>query len=233
MRNVYKEENSGLDYLKTDNNAENLMILFHGYGASMLDLYDLSEAIYTNNDFDWVFPNGHLNVNLGFGMLGRAWFPVDMQLLEEAMRTGQPRDFSNQMSDDFKLALSKADIFLKSIAKKYKKVIIGGFSQGAMLTSHLSLMNSDIVRAYICYSGTLLGKNELVKRLESSKKIPFFQSHGTKDPVLGIEQAKNLFDLFKYAGYEGEFHEFKGAHEIPMPIISKSADFINRVMLLD
>ena len=231
MAQVLREEKSNLEYIKEDNGSKNLIVLLHGYGASMQDLHGLSGVINPAKGCDWIFPNGHLEINMGFGMLGRGWFPVDMAQLEQAMQQGQHRDFSSTQTNEFIAAVEKTNIFLNEVIKEYDKVIIGGFSQGSMLTSFLSLANSEKIDGFICYSGTLVGKEQMIKLLETAKKFPFLQSHGKSDPVLGFQLAKNQYDLFSYAGFEGEFIEFNGAHEIPMNVIQKSIEFVNKVFV--
>lgn len=227
---VYTEEQSGLQYLKKDENSKNIIILFHGYGASMMDLYGLSEVINLKNPCDWIFPNGHLELNLGFGMLGRGWFPVDMPALEQAMAKGEARDFSKESTAEFKKALEITDKFVSAFKGEYDNIILGGFSQGSMLTCFLSMIHSQDIKGYLCYSGTLVGQGELVKLMERAEKFPFFQSHGKQDPVLGFSQAQKQYDLFKHAGFKGEFVEFQGAHEIPMEVIQKSQSFLNTLL---
>ena len=226
---VYKENHSGLDYLKVDNHSKNLIILFHGYGASMEDLYGLSTVMPVTKNCDWIFPNGVLEINLGMGVMGRGWFPVDMAQLEQAMQSGIHRDFSDMATAEFSFALEKANLFFQEIKKDYDQIIIGGFSQGAMITSFLSLMNSEDVLGYLCLSGALVNRTHMIKLLESSNKIPFFQSHGLQDAILSSSQAKAQYDLFSYAGFEGEFVDFQGGHEIPMGVIQKSTAFINNI----
>ncbi|MAX67815.1 MAG: esterase [Halobacteriovoraceae bacterium] len=230
QQNIFQEKNSGLKYLKkSSGQADTAIILFHGYGASMHDLFDLSSIINTPTKCDWYFPNGHLDINLGMGMQGKAWFPVDMQALELAMRTGQHRDFQNMYTQEFQLALEKTSTFLNQLKKDYRKIIVGGFSQGAMLSSHISLENSSFVDALICFSGVLVGKKEMIKKLEASKKFPFYQCHGKQDPVLSYSGAKELFELFKLGGHDGEFVSFDGGHEIPPVAINGVNNFLARI----
>ena len=66
---VLLEEKSQLQYLKVDNGGKVAIVLFHGYGASMMDLYGLSSVIPTNFKADWFFPNGFLPLNMGMGGL--------------------------------------------------------------------------------------------------------------------------------------------------------------------
>ncbi len=228
---VQTHPSSGLDYLNVKNNGKYAVVLFHGYGASMMDLYDLHTFLGREESIDWFFPNGPLDISMGMGMMSRGWFPIDVKALEQAMQTGTHRDFSKIFTHEFNEALSKSETFLEDLVfNKYDKVILGGFSQGAMLTSHLSVKNSHMVDGLICYSGNLVGQTELVKALETSKKFPFFQSHGKRDPILGYEYAKQLFELLKLGGHQGEFVGFDGVHEIPVEILKKSDTYLKKVL---
>ncbi len=225
---VLIEESSGLEYLKKDNQKRKAIILFHGYGASMMDLYGLNEVVPNHEEYDWFFPNGHIGLNMGMGMMGRAWFPIDMAALEQAMSNGTHRSFSKVYSDDFAKAVDLGERFVLSIKDNYDSLIIGGFSQGSMITSHISMKQSKNLDGLILFSGNLIGQDQLIALLETSKKFPFFQSHGKQDQVLGYDYAKSLFELIKLGGHEGEFVSFDGGHEIPMDVINKLGLFLKR-----
>jgi phospholipase/carboxylesterase len=64
---------------------------------------------------------------------------------------------------------------------------------------------------------------------EGKKPVPFFQSHGKQDPVLNFAESMKLFELLKLNRFQGEFVPFDGAHEIPINVIHKVKDYINRL----
>lgn len=221
---VYKEQISNLEYLKVDHGADKNVILLHGYGASMYDLYPLVDYLDPFQKFNWYFPNAPIVLNMGFGMMSQAWFPIDMAEVERCMALGTHRDFAKAFPNEFEDSLNKLENFISGIS--CKELVIGGFSQGAMLSSHLAPKLSADILGMVLFSGNLLGQDYLVKLLEKSKKFPFFQSHGRSDNVLGFEYAKALFELLKLGGHPGEFFGFDGGHEIPMSVIEKSKKFL-------
>jgi phospholipase/carboxylesterase len=82
----------GLEFIHVENDPKKpAVMLLHGYGASMDDLFPLFE--YLAKDWNWFFPNAPLEVPIGPMMSGRAWFPIDMEALNAAMMSGQHRDF--------------------------------------------------------------------------------------------------------------------------------------------
>ena len=82
-------------------------------------------------------------------MEGRAWFNIDMAELEQAMRTGSHRAFEDKNPEEFQKALPLVKTFINNLSKDYDEVIIGGFSQGAMISSHL--LGMDIHLVYLNY----------------------------------------------------------------------------------
>ncbi len=115
------------------------IVLFHGYGASAFDLYPLHEVLTTEQKFNWVFPNGHLSIPIMPGYFGRAWFPIDIIALQEAMQRGDFRDLADKEPDGLDVARQSALLMLDALNIPFNQIIIGGFSQGAMLACDLSL----------------------------------------------------------------------------------------------
>lgn len=219
-------EKQTLEFLKVDNNSPKAVFMLHGYGASMNDLYGLAGLIDKDKKYNWYFPNGHVVINLGYHMQGRAWFPIDMQALEQAMMAGTFRNFKDLTPPGMQEAIIVLKEFIQPIANDYDEVILGGFSQGAMLTSHLC-SEIDKVKAALLFSGVLVAQDELIKKLDHSPAFPFFQSHGKSDPVLNYAEATQLFELLKLYRWRGDFIGFDGAHEIPMNVIEKASRFLS------
>lgn len=217
---------TNIEYLYSKGRTTKAICLLHGYGASMQDLAPLANELDPHNDYNWYFLNGVLSVPLGFMMEGRAWFPIDMVELQRAIEAGDFRSFRDYDKPEFEIAANKCEEFLKHHLSSYSKKVLGGFSQGAMISTHLSMKNSEFFDGLICLSGTLIAQKKLIEYLEKSRKIPFFQSHGKSDPVLSYNQAKELFELLKLGGHQGEFVSFQGAHEIPMEVVNKTKIFL-------
>lgn len=231
QQQVFNDNASNLDYLKIDNSSKTAIVLFHGYGASMSDLYGLGQYIQTDEKADWIFPNGNLSLEMMGMAQARAWFPIDAQALEAAMMSGTFRDFESVDTPEFKQAVDVCIRFITSLKSEYDRIIVGGFSQGAMISTHACLDVSELVSGLICLSGTLINKEKLIGRLESVNKFSFFQSHGKQDPILPYNSAKQLFELLKLGSHQGEFISFDGAHEIPEVVLLKLQKYINTVML--
>lgn len=222
---VYREKESNLEFLKEINNSKKAVCLLHGYGASMYDLYSLKDAVSRRSDFDWYFLHAPLSLNMG-GKQGAAWFPIDMQALEMAMQKGGHREFSTHYPDELDQSIKMVSKFCETELQKYDEVHIGGFSQGAMVSSHVMCSGIKNLKTLTLLSGNLIGQDQLNEKMKNTDRFKFFQSHGASDPVLAFDQAKSLFELLKLGGHQGEFLSFPGGHEIPMDVLRKWDKFL-------
>ncbi|PJZ44305.1 alpha/beta hydrolase [Leptospira brenneri] len=203
------------------------VVMFHGYGASAFDLYPIHEVLVTDQKFNWVFPHGHLSVPLMPGYSGRAWFPIDMAALEEAIRKNDFRNFADKDPEGMDVARQAAYLMLDALGVPWNNLILGGFSQGAMLATDLTLRKEELSKGLTILSGALVNES-LWKELAPKKSaLRFFQSHGEFDPILGYANAKKLEKLLRNSGLIGEFIAFNGGHEIPAPVIQGLSRYLN------
>jgi phospholipase/carboxylesterase len=216
----------GIEALCIENQDPDTAVVFlHGYGANMQDLFPLWE-MWDNGKFNWYFPNGVLPLPMGY-YEGRAWFSIDMEALDRAIRSGEFRDMAKSVPPELAVTLKMQENFLNELAKKHKKIIVGGFSQGAMCASHLALNSNIKLDGLVLLSGNLLAE-ELFP--VSAKGIAFYQAHGTKDPILPLAGAKLLESKLQGLGFQGKMTTFEGGHEIPMKVIQEVKSFLNSII---
>jgi phospholipase/carboxylesterase len=94
-------------------------------------------------------------------------------------------------------------------------VVLGGFSQGAMVTTDLALRQDEAPAALVILSGTLLTEAEWRTRAPRRKGLSVLQSHGRQDPILPFDDAVALRELLQEAGLSVDFLPFDGPHSIP------------------
>ena len=203
------------------------IILLHGYGADAYDLASLSAVLAPNNKPkpNWYFPQGILNIDIGYGN-GKAWFPIDMQ----AIQYTKARDYANIVPKGVDVARSKIIHFINALNQDYNKIILGGFSQGAMISTDVMLHLEEKIQGLLILSGTLVCQ-DIWKSL-ADKKIgqSFFQSHGQFDPLLDIESATTLNQILNRAGLKGNLYVFPGSHEIPFTIVEKAQEYLSNIL---
>jgi phospholipase/carboxylesterase len=203
--------------------ADTAVVFFHGYGANMHDLFPLWE-LWHRDCFNWYFPNGTESLPMGY-YEGRAWFSIDIEGLERAIREGRQREMAAYIPPELETTLKRLETFLLDIMKKHKHLILGGFSQGAMCASHLAMKDSFAVDGLILLSGSLLAQEKFP---EAARGIPFYQAHGTQDPILDLEGAKALEKKLQTMNFQGKLHTFRGGHEIPPQVVKEVGEFLEQ-----
>lgn len=206
--------------------ASHAVVLFHGYGADAQDLAPLAPMFKMARDTFWVFPNAPLIIPTSYATTGHAWFPIDMAELERLMMMGRYRDFSQRTPQGLDAAASAARSALEALKQPLTQVILGGFSQGAMLATELTLTLPEAPLGLMILSGTLLNETRWMDLAKARPKMPFIQSHGSEDPILDPALAQRLYEGLTNAGWSGEWLPFHGGHEIPQPVLQAMARFM-------
>lgn len=191
------------------------IVLFHGYGASAFDLVSLSE-IPLSFDSSWIFPNGPFDLYYGPGMKGQAWFPIDREALDEAMAKRSAASFSS--TEELQAAAAKVHRMLGELGIPLSQVILGGFSQGAMLAVEAALTAPEQIAGLALFSGICVDEERWKKLAHLKAGLHFFQSHGLEDTLLPLWAGQELYDLLTNAGLKGKLHTFHGGHTIPEQI---------------
>lgn len=212
--------------INNDDNAP-WILFFHGYGADCNDLFPLGEMISTKKTYNWLFPNGPLEVPIGPAWTGRAWWNIDMMEVQRAAERGEHRDFSNETPKGLTKAYEMTMEMIRQLKVPWNQIILGGFSQGAMLATELYLRAPETPKGLVIMSGSLLNQEEWKKLVPARAGQRFFQSHGEMDPVLGFKQAQKLETLLTQNGMKGSLQAFRGGHEIPSQVLMKIGDYLN------
>lgn len=205
------------------------IILFHGYGADAHDLFQLHEFVQPKQKYNWLFPNGFLSVPIGPAWTGRAWWNIDMREIEQAAMRGETRDFSDRIPDGLNTARENAMKMIEQLKVPWNQIVLGGFSQGAMLATELYLNAPETPKGLMLLSGTLLCKDRWAELTKNRKGQKFYQSHGKNDLVLGHNHAAALNTVLNQNGMHGSLSSFNGAHEIPPNVLRGMTDYLNQI----
>jgi phospholipase/carboxylesterase len=192
------------------------VVCMHGYGADMRDLAPLAPEVPVERAVQWIFPDGPEVLDWG----GRAWFPIDVAAFEEAQRTGKPRDLSSGEPEGMAEARRELQALLDELAVPPERLVLMGFSQGAMMAVDLATRLPRPPAGVVILSGTLVDKKQLAKLAPKHKGVKFFQSHGSVDPILGFAEALLLEKELKTAGWTGALLRFEGGHAITTEVLS-------------
>lgn len=210
-----------------------LVVLLHGFGAPGDDLTSLVDVLTVPAGTRFIFPEGPLALSFGPGN-ARAWWIIDMARIAADRAAGRPRDLSQDIPKGLAPARESLLAFLKEVERAFNagphKTILGGFSQGAMLSCDLMLRTTQPYAGLVQLSGTLLAKREWAPLLPGRKGLPVFQSHGQQDEILSYAGAEGLRDALLHAGLLVEWHSFRGGHEIPRVVLQRLGLFITKTL---
>lgn len=185
--------------------SEHIVILLHGYGAEGDDLVPLATRFHERSPATYLLPEAPFALERG----GRAWFRRDKK--------------------NFDQGLSYARALLEYCARQApnKRLMIGGFSQGAMLTVNLlATLPSQVVGALIFSPAFYLPTPPPIE----SKRIPLFLSHGTEDAVLPFAGGVALKEQLLSLGFAVTFVGFDGRHQIPQVVVVEASRFMQDVL---
>ncbi len=100
-------------------------------------------------------------------------------------------------------------------------VSVGGISDGASYALSLGVMNGDLFGAVVAWSPGFIAPRSV------HRKPRIFISHGRSDPILPIDKCGRPIAMSLHQnGYDVEFIEFDGGHEMPDPIIRASLSWL-------
>jgi phospholipase/carboxylesterase len=177
----------------------------------------------------FVFPAAP--VELG-GLYGdsRAWWRLDLAKLEADLRSGAVRDRRGEVPEGLREVRAHVLRFLDELQTKLAipddQLVLGGFSQGAMLSLDVALHRANPPAALILMSGTLLAESEWGPRMATLAGVPVMQSHGKQDQLLPFAIAEILRDLLTAGGAVVDWQPFSGGHEIPPPVLEAVAKLL-------
>lgn len=212
-----------------------LVVLLHGFGAPGNDLVGLEAALTLPPQVRILYPAAPIALGGPYGD-GRAWWMLDVAALaqralreEEVDRRAEVPEGLAQAREQLRACLDEA---CKALSPPDDGLVLGGFSQGSMLSCDLALHDDRPLAGLVLLSSTLIAQDVWVPRMPKRAGLKVFQSHGSSDPVLPLIGATQLAERLAQAGVVGDMIEFTGGHEIPMPVLKALSSFLHHVLPL-
>jgi phospholipase/carboxylesterase len=209
-----------------------VVVLLHGYGAPAEDLVPLFRTLDVPREVRFAFPAAPLVLDsrVPAEFSGRAWWPLDMVQLNEIATSGKIEKL--QALDPAGLPEARAqveallDALTSTLSARPESIVIGGFSQGAMLATELVLATDRPFAGLSILSGTLMRRSAWAAGAPSRSGFRVLQSHGRADPIVPFANAEALRDLMSQAGLKVEWLPTNGGHGIPDGAVERLGAFI-------
>lgn len=193
---------------------EGLLVLFHGRGADEHDLFPLLDALDPARRLLGVTPRGPLHLPPG----GAHWYAVH--------EIGYPDPTT--FTETFALASDWLDALAADTGVAPDRTVLGGFSQGAVMTYALGLGTSRPRPAGLI---ALSGFVPTVPGLEVDLAQPLprvIVGHGALDPVISVEWGRRAQASLAEAGADVTYHESPHlAHSIDPAFFRELPDWID------
>ena len=208
----------GIDYLVVEPDGFDpdrvypVVYLLHGYGSNMGDLAGLSPSI-GKDEYLFVCPNAPIRMELAPGATGFAWW--------------------DPSSPDSDRALQVLSAVVDRVDEQYRvlpgRSVLGGFSQGAMLTYEFGLPRPDVFGGLVGLSGQINNADRVRSSLPEDRGQSIFIAHGTEDTMIPVDRGRDSRDFLKAEGYEPDYQEYPMGHQVSQEVLDDLVPWIKEV----
>jgi phospholipase/carboxylesterase len=184
------------------------LVLFHGRGADEHDLFPLLDVLDPERRLHGYCPRGPLSLPPG----GAHWYVV--------RRVGFPDPTT------FFPSYTAAEEWLDSLP--HDRIVLGGFSQGAVMSYALGLgVGRPRPAAVLAFSG-FVPEVEGWELDASPPFPPIAIGHGTYDSVIGVEFGRAARDRLVAAGAPVVYREYPLPHAIDPGFLRETSAIVRR-----
>lgn len=187
---------------------EGALVLFHGRGADEHDLAPLLDVLDPERRFVGITPRGPLSLPPG----GAHWYAV--------------REIGFPDPSTFLPTYELVATWLDGLGFPPERMILGGFSQGAVMSYAMSLGRGRPRPASVL---ALSGFVPTVEGFELDLEPPFARyaiGHGTLDPVIRVEWGRRARGQLEEAGADVRYAEYPLPHAIHPGFLLQVRDWL-------
>jgi phospholipase/carboxylesterase len=195
-----------------------LLVVHHGRGTTENDLLPLADALDPRRRLHVAAPRGPLQLP---GSPGFHWYAVP--------RVGHPDPETFHAS--YQALAELHDELLERTGLGPERMILGGFSQGTVMSYALGLPKARPAPAGIlAFSGFIPIVERWQPDLESRANTRVFIAHGRRDPVIDVGYARRARQLLEQAGIEVDYRESDAGHYIDPPDIDRGVRWLDATL---
>jgi phospholipase/carboxylesterase len=189
----------------------------HGRGADAGDLEPLLDSLDPNGRLLGVLPRGPLTLPPG----GRHWYVV--------RRVGFPD--GQTFVPTFEELAAHLDALLAERGLGWEQVVLGGFSQGAVMSYALALgAGRPRPAAILAFSGFIPSVEGFDLALADRAGLPVSVSHGALDPVIDVGFGRDARDRLSAAGLAVRYREDPLGHAISAGALAQAQAVLEDVV---
>ena len=192
---------------------QGVLLLMHGRGADEHDLAPLLQALDPDGNLLGLLPRGPLALPPG----GRHWY-----VLREV---GSPD--RETFLQTFALLSDWLDGLLAENEITPDRLVVGGFSQGAVMAYSLGLAaGRPRPAAILAFSGFIPRVDGFELDLDGRTGLPVSISHGSLDPIISVEFAREARTRLEAAGLAIRYREDRVPHTIASGALAQAKEVL-------
>jgi phospholipase/carboxylesterase len=175
-----------------------VLILLHGYGSNEEDLFSLADAI----DGHWMVVSARCTGQSAPNTFN--WYTID--------RSTGKMVYDAKEVEKSRLMIGK---FIDEVCQNYgadpSRVVVSGFSQGAMMSAVVGLTMPEKVSAFGMFGGRILEEIKTqIAPIEKRKHLNAIVLHGISDDRVPIQNARDCKANLEKWGIKHQYLEFEG-----------------------
>jgi phospholipase/carboxylesterase len=196
-----------------DRAPEGALVLFHGRGADERDLYPVLDALDPERRLLGITPRGPLSLPPG----GAHWYRLG------GIPTPDPGTFFP--------SFEAAGALLDGLSVPIERVVIGGFSQGAVMSWALGLgAGRPRPAGIVALSGFMPEVEGFELDLSDLEGYPIAVAHGSLDPVIPVEFGRAAAERVRTAGCDLLWRETPVPHTIDPRVVPELQAFVSAAL---
>ena len=195
---------------------EGALVLFHGRGADEHDLFPLLDALDPERRLVGATPRGPLSLPPG----GAHWYVLGGIGTPEAQTFGASYAAAAEWLEDF---LREQDV-------GYDRLVLGGFSQGGVMSYALGLGKGRPRPTALTVFSSFVPRVDGFAFDLSPPLPPVAIGHGTLDTVIGVEWGRQSREVLEAAGAEVLYRETPMGHQIDPSFVGEVAEWLRGII---
>jgi phospholipase/carboxylesterase len=214
-----------LEVLTSGGSGPPTLVLLHGFGSSAEEWLPFTQTIEWPAPGRFVFPQAPGRTERPGG---RAWWPLELEPFSPTARDAT--ELSRTRPPGLEPAAAAVTGLLRRLAwSPGGDIVLGGFSQGAMVASDVAFRSTARIAALVLLSGAPVDEASWHRGYPARRDLPVFIAHGRSDAVLPFTGSERMQRDLAAAGLRVAWVPFDGGHEIPAEVVVSLNAFLRAV----